>query len=191
MARACRVVLIGMMGSGKTSVGRLLAERTGWPLLDNDDLLRQLYDATPRQILARIGEAELLAAEVNALRTGLGSRAPAIVTGAAGTIVDPEALEALRAAALTVWLRVGVETVRRRAAGGRHRPWPNADRLAWIREAIGVRDPLYASVADLTLDADSGTPDELADRIMQRIEATDACRAWLTTPGAAPDAPRP
>ena len=51
-----RVVLVGMMGSGKSTVGAILAERLGWPFHDNDAMLRQLFDATPRELLEAGGK---------------------------------------------------------------------------------------------------------------------------------------
>ena len=63
----CRVLLIGMMGSGKSTIGRLLSDATGWPYIDNDELVRQTHGATARQILAERGEARMRAAESDAL----------------------------------------------------------------------------------------------------------------------------
>ena len=179
MTRPCRVVLLGMMGSGKSTVGKQLAKRTGWPLLDNDVLLRELFDATPRQILAAGDEASLLAAEVQALNAGLARPAPAIVGAAGRTIVDPGARKAMGDAGIPIWLRVTPETSLRRSASGAHRPWPDADRERWVRSAMKERNGLYASVAELTLDADTALPSLLADQILGYLRGTDACAAVL------------
>jgi shikimate kinase len=180
MGLACRVVLIGMMGSGKTTVGRLLAERTGWPLRDNDDLIRELFDATPREILAAGDETALLAAEVEALKAGLACAEPCIVAAAGGIIVDTPARAAVVSAGLIVWFSASVATIHRRAASGEHRPWPDPDRLAWIEQAVAQRNRLYASVADVTLDADDASPSFLADAILARLRQSEACRPFLT-----------
>ena len=68
---ADRIVLVGMMGCGKSAVGRILASRLGWPLRDNDAMLRQLFDATPRELLAAGGEEAMHSAELTALRAAL------------------------------------------------------------------------------------------------------------------------
>jgi shikimate kinase len=170
------VVLIGMMGSGKSTVGELLSRRTGWPHHDNDQLLQTLFDATPREILAAGDAASLLAAEVDALRAGLAAATPSIVSVAGGTIADAAAREALADSGLVVWLRVDAATIHERAGVGDHRPWPNPDRLDWIRDALVQREALYASVAQLTLDADQVPAGELADQILDNLEKSGLCR---------------
>jgi shikimate kinase len=83
-----RVALVGMMGSGKSTIGRLLSARTGWPFYDNDTLLQRATGLTARDFLAKHGELELRAAEAAALRLGLASPPPCIVAVAAGTIEE-------------------------------------------------------------------------------------------------------
>lgn len=160
-----------MMGSGKSTVGRLLAERLSWPYHDNDLLLIDGEGLTARQLLAERGDAGLLAAEVSTLERALALPAPAVVGVAARAILDPAARDALRAAGIVAWLRVAPETVRQRAAGASHRPWPDDDPLPWLRAAVRERDPLYASVADLTLDADARVPEDLAGAIADEAAA--------------------
>ena len=78
-----------MMGSGKTTVGGILAERLGWPFHDNDAMLRQLFAATPRELMTAGGEAAMLSAELTALSAALAMPPPAVVAAAGGTILDP------------------------------------------------------------------------------------------------------
>ncbi|HET9416035.1 MAG TPA: shikimate kinase, partial [Candidatus Limnocylindria bacterium] len=77
-----------MMGSGKSSVGRALSRRTGWPFMDNDALVEQVTGMTARQLLAERGVQAMRAAEADALRAGARLTPPAIVAVAAGTILD-------------------------------------------------------------------------------------------------------
>jgi shikimate kinase len=163
-----------MMGSGKTSVGNLLGERTGWPFLDNDAVLQRLFNATPRELLDAEGEAAMHAAEVAALTAALAEPPPAIVAAAGGTILDPAARAEMAAAGRVVWLRTTPATAERRSAGEAHRPWPDPDRAAWIERAMAERAPLYAEVADLVLDADDVRPDALADRILDSLRGSVA-----------------
>ncbi len=93
---ACRVILVGMMGSGKSTIGRLLSEATGWPYVDNDELVLRSHGATPRELLSEQGEAVMREAESSALALGLEVPAPAIIGVAAGTILDPANRDRLR-----------------------------------------------------------------------------------------------
>jgi shikimate kinase len=175
------VVLVGMMGSGKTTVGGLLARRTGWPLHDNDELVVRLFDATPRQILASGGEAKLRSAESEALAMGLEAPAPCVVGAAAGTILDEANRRQLRGAGIVVWLRATPATVGERAMGAEHRPWLDTGGESWIRDAVNERNPLYASVADLTVDADGRTPAKVAAEILAHLRGVEACAGLLPT----------
>jgi shikimate kinase len=154
-----------MMGSGKTTVGRALAARSGWPYVDNDELLNRLVGATPKELLARHGEATLRESESAALRLGLETPEPSVIGVAAGTILDAGNRTVLGERAAVVWLRAMRQTLEKRSMGAAHRAWLEEGGAAWIRETAEARDPLYASVADLTLDVDERKADDLADEI--------------------------
>lgn len=175
MDRPCRVILVGMMGSGKTTIGRVLAEVTGWPYVDNDELVRSLHGATPRQLLADRGEAVMRQAESAAVALGMESPPPSIVGIAAGTILDPSNRERLRGGGIVVWLRADAPALEARAIGAEHRPWLDSGGVAWIRETTAERDPLYASVAHLTIDTDAGSPQDAASELLERVRAHVAC----------------
>ena len=175
--RTNRIVLVGMMGCGKTTVGNLLSERLGWTFHDNDAILRRLFDATPRELLDAGGEEAMHSAELTALSAALAMPSPAIVAAAGGTILDREARSEVADAGYVVWLRVARGTVEGRSARGTHRPWPDADRAGWISRAVAERDGLYAAVADLTLAADNVSASSLADRIIRELAAGEALAA--------------
>jgi shikimate kinase len=166
--RPNRIVLVGMMGSGKTTVGRELAGRTGWPYHDNDAKLLGTGAATARDLLAAGDEAALRAAEIAALDAMLAMPPPCIVAAAAGTIVDPGARARMAAAGFVVWLRIDTATILARGAGG-GRPWRPGDRAAWVATAVRERGPLYEEVADLVLDADRQPVERLVDSILERV----------------------
>jgi shikimate kinase len=168
-ARADRIVLVGMMGSGKTTVGGILARRLGWPFHDNDAMLRQLFAATPRELMTAGGEAAMQSAELTALSAALAMPRPAVVAAAGGTILDPEARSQVAGAGLVVWLRIAGRTIAARSARGDHRPWPDDDRDRWIADALAERENLYAEVADLVVDADDKAPAAVADRIIREL----------------------
>jgi shikimate kinase len=168
-----RVLLLGMMGSGKSSVGRALSERTGWPFIDNDALVERATGLTARTLLQDRGEAALREAESDALRAGLQIPAPAIVAAAAGTIMRPEDRERIDDGGLVVWLRAPAEVLAARAAGAAHRPWLDDDPVAWFRQTIAERGPLYRAVADLEIDTGSTEPAAAAERVVERLSARD------------------
>jgi len=166
-----RVVLLGMMGSGKSSVGRALAERTGWPFVDNDALVERVTGRTARQLLAEAGEDAMREAEASALRTGLGLAPPVIVATAAGTVLDPEARALIDAAGFVVWLRAPAEKLAARAVGSEHRPWLDGDAAGWFRTTLAERSSLYAAVADLEVDTGANSRGAAADAILAALPA--------------------
>lgn len=170
-AHPIRVLLVGMMGSGKSSVGRALAARSGWPFVDNDELVERATGRTARQLLAEDGAGAMRAAESAALREGLSVAPPAIVATAAGTILSAGDRERLARGGFVVWLRAPAETLAARAAGADHRPWLDDDPVGWFRAALAERDPLYASLADLELPTDRLGPDAAADRVLAALSA--------------------
>ena len=173
---ACRVILVGMMGSGKSTIGRLLSEATGWPYADNDELVVRSHGATPRRLLAERGEAAMRAAESSALALGVEVPGPAIIGAAAGTILDERNRDRIRDGGIVVWLTAASSVLAARAAGSEHRPWLEGDAESWMREAAAERNPLYASVAEITLDTASGSPEAVAEELRQRLSEHPACR---------------
>ena len=160
-----RILLVGMMGSGKTTVGRELAKRTGWPFLDNDALVRELTGREPRAIDAEDGEDALHDAEVAAFRVAIERPGPAIVA-VAGTIVDrPAERERLARAGHVVWLRGRPETLRGRIGSGAGRRSDAVD-LAWIRTRAAEREPAYRSVATQVVDIENHRPRSIAAAIL-------------------------
>jgi shikimate kinase len=180
MARPCRLILIGMMGTGKTSVGRLLAKRTRWPYADNDELLAQLVGKTPKQLLAEDGEAALRESESSALRLGLAAAEPSIISAAGGTILDPANRRDLQAAGFVVWLKAGPPAIHRRATGAPHRAWLDTGGLEWIRDAVAERDPLYASVADITIEVDRRSSRQVARDVLTWLRQLGTCHPFLS-----------
>src|SRR4029077_10353207 len=85
-----RIVLVGMMGSGKTTVGREIARRTGWPWLDNDDLVRELTGREPSAIAIEDGEEAPHDAEAASLGAALGRDPPLVVAAAGSTVERPD-----------------------------------------------------------------------------------------------------
>ena len=175
--RPCRVVLLGMMGSGKTRLGLALAARTGWAYHDNDRLVIEATGRTARELLSE-GHAELRDAETRALLTGLDMPPPAIIAAAAGVVLDDGARQAIASRGLSVWLRAAPQVLAARAIGGAHRPWLDENPAGWMERAAAERAPLYRSVAEHEVDTGSAGPSELATEVVAWLRGT-ACARWL------------
>lgn len=175
--QTCRVVLMGMMGSGKSTVGRELARLTGWPYHDNDELLQRALGMTARELLGTRGESALRAAESEALNLGLRQPAPCIVSAPAGTILEAPVRDLTRSRALVVWLRARPGVLASRAIGAAHRPWLDGDAVHWMTVALDQRGPLYEAISDLIVDTDTLQPGAVATKIA----------GWLAGVGACPD----
>lgn len=160
---------MGMMGSGKTSVGGALAQRTGWQYLDNDKLLERASGRTARELAER-GEDALRRAERQALVEGLSVAPPVIVAAAAGIVLDPSIGEVL-GDAFVVWLRASPATLASRATGGEHRPWLDGDARSWLERADAARGPAYGALASMEVRTDRVTAAQAADVIRDALAA--------------------
>jgi shikimate kinase len=164
-----RVLLVGMMGVGKSTVGRGLAARTGWPYIDNDDLLHDDTGHYGADLLERDGVQALREAESRVLAE-IVQREPPLVAGVPGGVVlRPEDRHLLKDAGFVVWLRARTDTLVQRIGADSERAWLQPDPSAALRALADGRDPLYAEVADLTVDVDDVTAEAVADRILSAL----------------------
>jgi shikimate kinase len=164
-----RVLLVGMMGSGKTSVGTALSELTTWPYFDNDRLLAMATGAPTPGLLRERGEEALREAESAALGVALEQPPPLIASVAAGVVLDPADRERLARGGFVVWLRARIATLARRVGSGEGRPWLQPDPEAALRRLYEGRGELYAAVASYTVDVDDLEPAEVAQRIASEL----------------------
>ncbi len=172
---ADRILLVGMMGAGKTSVGTALAARLGRPFLDNDELVRTQTGREPPEIDATDGEDALHRAEADALRAAVARPGPAVI-GVAGAIVDdPRERARLARSGFVVWLRARPETLRARIGSGAGRRHEATD-LDWLAARSREREPAYRAVADLIVDVDERAVDEVVDRIQAALDGGSSAR---------------
>jgi shikimate kinase len=170
-----RVLLVGMMGSGKTTVGKALAVRLGWPYVDNDELLARSVGKDTRRVQEEDGELALRRAESAALTLALTMAGPVIAGVAAGVVTNPLDCDRLRRGGFVVWLRGSIETLAQRVEGT-DRPWLGDDPRRALTELYAGREYLYQSVATLVLDVDDLPPESLADRIALTVAAEGVAR---------------
>ena len=169
---ARHVVLVGSMGAGKTTIGRLVAPALGRPLVDNDQVLEAEGPAAA-DIARAEGVVALHERECRHLRTALASPVPAVVAAAASTVESTDCRAAL-ARHIVVWLHADPATAARRHDDRTHRRDLGVDLAGAIRPLAVRRDPWYAAVADLVVDVDDVTAEAAARRIVAHVAAEGA-----------------
>ncbi len=166
------LILIGFMGTGKSTVGKILARRLGRPFLDTDLTVRRRAGRTIPEIFRAAGEGEFRALEKKALLEAVRSPEAVIATGG-GAPLDPENLRLLKETGRIVCLTASPEAINRRVGDTAGRPLlgpvTGQERLRRISHLLEQRRPFYAS-AHLTIDTTSLSPQQTAARIEQ---------AWL------------
>lgn len=168
--RPTTLLLMGMMGAGKTTVGQEIAARTGWPYRDNDELVREIAGVDAPTLLDRDGEEALRRAESAALRRAVEHAGP-LVAGVAGGVVDrPDDLDLLRTTdAVVVYLSTPLEVLVERVGDGAGRPFLQPDPAAALERLLEGRDPRYREVADVVVDTSTGSAAEQAERLLARL----------------------
>ena len=146
-----RIALVGLMGSGKTTIGTPLAQLLGWNYRDNDRELFARFGATAAGLTDRDGREAAHAAEAAVLLDLLSEVDRTVITAAASTIESADCRQALSERAFVVWLRADPDALAARASTGAGRPWEH-DIAAQLREQARRRHPLLRQLADLTVD---------------------------------------
>lgn len=166
---ADHLVLVGPMGVGKTTVGRLVAARLGRPLKDSD-LDLEAGGGNARNIARRDGVDALHRWEADHLLGALAADTPAVIAAAASVVDDERCLRALQQP-VVVWLWAPPETLVHRLTSANHRRDLGDDPLLALTALTQRREPLYRQVADAMVDVSRLTPDQTAEAILSRIEA--------------------
>ena len=163
------IVLVGFMGSGKTSVGRELAKRLGWSFVDTDELIERMAGKSVPAIFQEDGEPYFRDLESEAIRVAVGCPRAVLATGG-GAVLRAENMALLKACGLVVLLDAEPEELYRRVVEEGSRPLLEVpDPLARIRELLEFRRPYYAQ-ADLRVDTTGRTVDEVVEQILEAWE---------------------
>ncbi len=165
-----RIVLVGFMASGKSTVGRLLAERLGWDFVDFDDAITDREGRTPGEVIRAEGEAAFRALEA-AVTAELADRQDVVLAPGGGWATQPELAASLGAGTVRVWLRVSPEeAVRRAERDGTDRPLMGAPegRMERMARLLHRRSEDYAA-AELSVDVDAKRPGAVADEIVRSL----------------------
>jgi shikimate kinase len=159
-----RIVLVGSMGSGKTTIGRALAVRLGWRYWDNDAELRRVAGREAADVVATEGADRLHAIEADVFAEALAAPPPVVVSAPGSAALDPALPERL-AGEYVVWLRARPDTLAARVAAGPERPFVTADPAA-VAALDAVRRPVFAAVATIVVDVDDAAVEDVVERIV-------------------------
>jgi shikimate kinase len=164
-----RVLLIGMMGAGKTTVGHALSRVLGWPYFDNDELLARAVGKDTRRVQEEDGLEALRRAESAALDVALTEGGPLIAGVAGGIVTDPLDLQRLTTGGFVVWLRADLATLAKRVTGT-DRPWLGDAPAEAISRLYAGRQALYVAASKYVVDEDQTTPELIALSIARELE---------------------
>jgi shikimate kinase len=178
------VVLVGMMGAGKSSVGRRLAIRLGIPFVDADVEIEKAADMTISEIFAAHGESYFRAGETRVIARLLDGGPQVLATGG-GAFMNIDTRSAIRDKGISVWLRATLDVLNRRIKRRGDRPLlKGVDPSETLRRLLEERDPVYAE-ADLTVESRDVPHETIVDEILEGL------RGRIAPEGATPESAAP
>lgn len=163
------LVLVGLMGVGKTTIGRIIAERTGRTFVDTDLAIRARTGRTVRELWEAGGESAYRELESQVVIDTVAGEDPRIVlAAAAGTVLDRDVRESLTKA-FVVWLRADPAVLAGRVHPGDHRPLLGGHPREVLSQMEADRAALYEEVADMSVDTAGTEPSLIADRVIAAL----------------------
>ncbi len=187
------IVLLGLMGAGKSSIGRRLGQGLGCPFVDADREIEKAAGCSIEDIFERHGEAAFRDGERRVIARLLSDPRQVLATGG-GAFMDPRTRAAIRERGISVWLRADLDLLVRRTGRRNNRPLlKGKDRRVILQGLIDERYPIYAE-ADVAVDIDDSPPDVTTERVRTAIEAFLLAREDqpdIATAGNGPDGALP
>jgi shikimate kinase len=166
------VVLLGLMGAGKTTVGSALSSRLGWPLRDSDADILAATGRTGGELVEERGTAELHRLEARHLIDAIGAPEASVICAAASTIDDPDARDALAGdGLLLVWLRADPATLVARIRRPDHRRRLAPDPAAGLAAQATSRYPRFAALSPVIVDVDGVAAPEVIAAFVAKLAA--------------------
>ncbi|HLI11053.1 MAG TPA: shikimate kinase [Alphaproteobacteria bacterium] len=162
------VVLVGLMGAGKTCIGKRVAQRFGLRFVDADHEIEAAAGCTIEEIFERHGEAFFRDGERRVIERLLDQPVHVLATGG-GAFMDSRTRAKIRERGISVWLRADIELLLRRVARRDNRPLlKQGDRRAVLERLMAARHPVYAE-ADITVDTLDAAPDATVEQVMRAL----------------------
>lgn len=167
------IVMVGLMGAGKSAIGRRLATSLQMPFLDADSEIEAAAGCTIQDIFDRHGEAYFRDGERRVIARIL-SGPPVVLATGGGAFMDESTRELIARTGISVWLRADLDTLVRRTSKRSNRPLLKKDKPATIlKDLMKVRHPIY-ELADIVVDSDDGPPEDTVERVRAALEAFGA-----------------
>ena len=169
------IVLVGLMGVGKSTVGRRLARRLGLPFVDSDEEIEKAADHKIAEIFDRFGEASFRDGERRVIARLIGGPPKVVATGG-GAFLDDELRALILERCIAIWLDADLATLAERVSRRDHRPLLRGrDPLPLLSELAAVRNPIYAQ-AHFHIQSQSMPHDRAVDRIVEALAAHESAR---------------
>lgn len=170
------IVLIGFMGTGKTSTGRLLANKIGYSFVDSDQKIEQANKMTIKEMFSRYGEVYFRQKECEMIKT-LSMYHHAVISTGGGVVINQENIAALRNNGVIIALTASVDVILERTGRRNTRPLlEESNRRATIVNLLSGRQELY-SQADFTVDTSEHSPIQVVEKIINYLQKAGALRA--------------
>jgi shikimate kinase len=164
------VALVGLMGVGKTTIGKRLADHFGLPFVDADEEIEKAAGMTIADIFANYGEQGFRDGEQRVIARLLEGEPRILATGG-GALTHPLTRERLKARAITVWLKTDIKVLARRVANRPHRPLlKDRNPMDVLKEHVKTRYPLY-EMADVTVDTGDQSHVKSLDQVLEALHA--------------------
>ncbi len=164
------IALVGMMGSGKTSIGKRLAAKLDLPIVDSDSEIETAAGMTITEIFDRHGESYFRDGERRVIARLLGE-GPCVLATGGGAFMDARTREAIAASGISVWLRADQATLTQRILRRNNRPlMRTSDPALQVERLLAVREPIYAQ-ADLTVDSSDRPHGEVVGALIRSLLA--------------------
>ena len=165
-----KIVLVGLMGAGKTSIGRRLAVRLGLPFSDADDEIEKAAGSSIEDIFERLGEENFREGERRVI-TRLLDGPPIVLATGGGAFMDPETRKVISENGVSIWLRSDLDTLVKRTSKRKNRPLlKNKNHREVLKQLIEVRYPIY-QLADIIINSLDVSAEETLHQVVKSLDA--------------------
>jgi shikimate kinase len=169
------IVLVGMMGAGKTALGKQLAAKLGLPFIDSDTEIEKATGNKISDIFAEAGEPAFRLIEKNKIAKLLDGKRCVLSTGG-GAIVDADTRALIKDKSISIWLKARVETLAARVAKDKNRPLlKTANPKAKLAELLAIRTPFYET-AHIHIDTDVHSTDVTLDEMVEKLRGFEVAQ---------------